>query len=242
MSMGFALNGGCHHNNPLSACAHNSAFEVSMDSTLINEIQQCSGELARTLMNLNMDCQCSSLDREPERLKRANAAMKMLATRERVAAVIQAVQSARWNAPYGESPYDDVVTVLRRALAGSAMPSGSTGAMRALHDLCMAQFAQPAARVRWTLDDAGRRARYRRLLRAMVNGALLTSGEAEGALRILLRTHPEGRRHCAPAAEALAHFGGNLAAVHAARRWRRLFASTARAPRAQSCDAEICAA
>lgn len=62
----------------------------------------------------------------------------------------------------------------------------------------------------------------------MQHGALLTPREAEGAVYILLHTHPAARERSCGSSEAVSHFGGNVAAVRAARRWRARFASTAR--------------
>lgn len=188
------------------------------------------GALATLLADVNRDCLGSVFDKSPERQQRAAQLFDMLANRDQVLQLLRALGGLTWPASYGQSPYEEVATVLRCAAQGHALPSGSTPVMRALHNLAIEQFAPASARARWSLDEAGRAHRYRRLLRAMQHAALLTPGEADSALRVLLRTNPMRRGDSPASCEAVHHYGGNIATVRAARRWRRRFASTTRLP------------
>ena len=195
---------------------------------LTMQLQAMAGELAAALAAVDTDCLRSRFTEPVERLERTTRLMKLVPDRATALALSDAFGRTRWPAAYGESPYDHVMCVIRCALQGVALLEGSTAAQRALHAMCVEAFALPCARARLNLDDAGRRRRYPRLLRAMEHAALLTTGEADSALRGLLRTHPLGRGHAPASCEAVAHFGGNLKVVRAARRWRQRFASTAR--------------
>jgi len=194
------------------------------------QLQACEGELASLLATVNRDCLGSVFDKSPERQARAVQLFNLLGDRGQVLNLLAALRGLSWPSSYGQSPYDEVATVLRCASQGVALPGGSTPVMRALHNLAIEHFAPASARARWNLDESGRARRYRRLLRAMQHAALLTPGEADSALRVLLRTNPMGRGHSSPSCEAVQHYGGNIATVRAARRWRRRFASTSRLP------------
>lgn len=197
-----------------------------MQNKLFRELQDVTGELATAMRMVNIDCQGSSMDRPPERRGRIHALLEMLGDAQQVRAISAAVGRTRWPMFYGESPYDDLMTVLRCACKGEPLPGGSTAVMREVHELCIGRFAPPAARSRWAIsDDNQLRARYPRLLRAMQHGALLTSGESDATLRVLLNTNPQGRAHVG-GCEAVQHFGGCLKVVRAARRWRTRFASS----------------
>lgn len=200
---------------------------------LTTKLQAMSGELAAALAAVDTDCLRSRFTDPVERIERATRLMKLVPHRAAALALSDAFGVTRWPTAYGESPYDNVMAVIRCALQGVALWEGCTAAQCALHVLCVDAYALPTARARLNLDDAGRRLRYPRLLRAMEHVALLSAGEADSALRVLLRTHPKGRGHAPASCEAVAHFGGsgaNLKVVHAARRWRQRFASTARNP------------
>lgn len=194
------------------------------------QLQACAGPLALLLAEVNRDCLRSAFDKSPERQARAQQLFELLGDRDEIRAMLAGLGRTTWPSSYGQTPYDEIATVLRCAIQGAAMPGGSTQGMRALHNLAVERFAPESARKRWFLDEAGRSKRYPRLLRAMQHAALLTSGEADSALRVLLRTNPQLRSHSSPSCEAVAHYGGNLAAVRAARRWRHRFASTSRLP------------
>jgi len=194
------------------------------------QLGACEGAAASLLAEVNRDCLGSVFDKSPERQQRAMQLLDLLANREQVLNLLRVLGGLSWPTSYGQSPYEEVATVLRCAAQGLALPGGSTPVMRALHNLAIERFAPASARARWNLDEAGRAHRYRRLLRAMQHAALLTPGEADSALRVLLRTNPIGRGHCPASCEAVHHYGGNIATVRAARRWRRRFASTTRLP------------
>jgi len=199
-----------------------------MQNELFQQLQSVTGELAKAMRAVNIDCQGSSMDRPPERRGRIQALLDMLGDTDQVRAVSQAVGNTRWPGAYGESPYDDLMTVLRCASRGEPLPCGATRVMQELHQMCFDRFAPPAARSRWAMDERQRQARFPRLLRAMQHGALLTVGEADATLRVLLGTHPHGRGHAPASCEAVAHFGGCLKVVRAARRWRLRFLTTSR--------------
>ncbi len=195
-----------------------------------SRLHACEGELASLLAEVNRDCLVSAFNKSPDRQARAAQLFNLLGDRAEVLTLLAALGGLCWPSSYGQSPYDEVATVLRCASQGVALPSGSTPVMRELHDLAIERFAPASARVRWNLDESGRARRYRRLLRAMQHAALLTPGEADSALRVLLRTNPIWRGHSSASCEAVQHYGGNIATVRAARRWRRRFASTSRLP------------
>lgn len=198
------------------------------DASLFQQLQACEGLLADTLMQANRQCLRAANREADERELVIRVLFNMLADRGGLLLVLQALGKTRWPGTYGQSPYEEISTVLRCASQGLAMPGGSTPVMRELHAAAIERFAPPAARVRWSLNEGGRAKRYRRLLRAMQHGALLTPGEADSALRVLLRTNPSLRHHSPPSCEAVAHYGGNLAVVRAGRRWRHRFATTTR--------------
>lgn len=202
-----------------------------MNWNLFSQLQQCEGHLAAALVAVNRDCLGSALTGVPEKEQRISALAGFIPGRAEARELLQAFGKTTWPAAYGQSPYDDVMEVIRCAVAGVALKSGSTPAQRALHGRWLPVYALPAATVRWNLDDDGRRQRYPRLLRAMEHAALLSPGEADSVLRILLRTNPYVRSHSSPSCEAAAHFGGNLKVVRAARLWRSRFASTVKVGR-----------
>jgi hypothetical protein len=200
-----------------------------MNQELFQQLQDVTGPLATAMMAVNHDCQGSSMDRPTERLGRIHAFLDMLHDADQVRAISAAMSRTSWPRAYGESPYDDLLTVLRCACQGEPLPGGATGVMGELHLLCIDRFGPPAARSRWAIEtDEQRRARFPRLLRAMEHGALLTPGEADATLRVLLRIQSRARIHAPSSSEAVQHFGGCLKVVHAARRWRLRFGSTSR--------------
>jgi len=201
-----------------------------MNSNLFAQMQGCRGPLAEALMAINRDCLSSAFRDAPERQERANSLLQLIPDREAAINIVETMGKTSWPTAYGQSPYDEIMTVIRCAISGVALPSGSTAVQRALHGVYMDEYALPSARLRWKLDDEGRRRRYPRLLRSMQHAALLTAGEADSVLRVLLRTNPHVRGHSAASCEASQHFGGNLKVVRAARLWRQRFASTVRMP------------
>jgi hypothetical protein len=201
-----------------------------MNPKLFAELQHCRGPLGEALVAINRDCLSSAFRDAPQRQERAEALLLLIRDRASAIDLLETMGKTTWPTSYGQSPYDEILTVIRCAVAGVALTSGSTADQRALHGIYLDAFALPSARLRWQLDDEGRRRRYPRLLRAMQHGALLTPGEADSVLRVLLRTNPIGRSHSPASCEASQHFGGNLKVVRAARLWRQRFASTVRMP------------
>jgi hypothetical protein len=120
----------------------------------------------------------------------------------------------------------EFISVLRCAVEGHAMTPGATRSQRHVHKRLLVAYGPPAARARVGLAMDHLERRYPRLLRAMRDAAILSQGEAQSALYMLLQAHPTVRRSCCASCEAVAHFGGNLAVVRAAIRRRRLFPST----------------
>ena len=193
-------------------------------ATLQEQLQGGSGELALLLAALSRYCVNSHACADaPEAIV---AFMQRVPDRLAAWAVVHAHGKTSWPASYGDSPYAAAIAVMRVALAGAALPPRSSTGERALHEVFIGAYALPTAARRWQLDRQGLRGRYPRLLRSMEQGALLTRSEAESALYQLLHTHPDARERSLPGCEAVAHFGGNVAAVRAARRWRHRFAST----------------
>ncbi len=197
-----------------------------MNKMLFAQLQDCAGALAEALIAQNRDCLSSAFRDVPQRQERATALLQLVPDRAAAMEIVQAAGKTTWPSSYGQSPYDEVLTVIRCAISGVALPSGSTGVQRELHGFYLETYALPSAKVRWHLDDAGRGQRYPRLLRSMQHCALLTAGEADSVLRVLLRTNPIGRGHSPASCEAAQHFGGNLKIVRASRRWRQRFVST----------------
>lgn len=191
---------------------------------LARQLKGGTSELATTLATVDRDCLRGRLGASDDRHERVVRLLQLVPDRAAAVALSQAFGMTRWAGAYAESPYDNAMLAIRCAIDGVPLPSGSAPAQRSFHDLCVNAYALCSAQARWNLDDEGRRRRYRRLLRAMQQAALLTAGEADSALRALLRTNPAGRHHCPPSCEAVQHFGGCLRVVRAARGWRHRFA------------------
>lgn len=194
--------------------------------TLTSQLQQVAGQVATVLFSLSRLC-VSSLDAE-ERAAAIAEMLRLVPTRAGALDVLGAHGKTSWPSSFGESPYENAIAMLRHAVAGVALPPRSTNAERDMHLAFLKAYALPTAVARWELDRDALWGRYPRLLRAMQHGALLTQREAEGAVYILLHTNPSARQRSCASSEAVSHFGGNVAAVRAARRWRARFASTLR--------------
>lgn len=193
---------------------------------LSGELMSCEGTLPELLIELNRVCLRASYASSEHRASLAATLLGLVPDRVAALGLLSAFGQTRWPASFGQSPYDEVMTVLRHALTGNGLASGGGEGERDLHRTLLSRFAPPAALARWSLNRDQLELRYPRLLRAMRHAALLTHGEAEGALWLLLRRHPTSRNLAPPSSEAVAHFGGNLKAVAAARRWRQRFANT----------------
>lgn len=193
---------------------------------LVTDLQQVAGELAALLASLSRYCVAAHAAGEREAA--IAEFLRLVPERGDAQLLLQAHGATAWPASFGESPYEHAAGVLRHALSGIALPPRSTNAERAMHVAFLKAYALPTAVSRWELDRDSLWGRYPRLLRAMQHGALLTQREAEGAVYILLHTNPAARQRSCASSEAVSHFGGNVAAVRAARRWRARFASTAR--------------
>lgn len=193
--------------------------------TLLIQLQRVAGALATAFVALSRAC-IGSVD-AAEREAAIADFLRLVPDRAMAKEVMACYAITTWPASFGEAPYQYAARVLRLALDGLALPPRSTNFERALHVAFLEAYALPSALARWKLDRDGLALRYPRLLRAMQHGALLTPREAEGAVYILLHTHPAARERSCGSSEAVSHFGGNVAAVRAARRWRARFASTA---------------
>lgn len=193
---------------------------------LVMQLQQLLGPVAVLLAALSRQCVCA--DTASEKQAAIAEFLRLVPTRADAQALLTAHGATSWPGSFGESPYEHAAAVLRHALAGHALPPRSTNAEREMHLAFLKAYALPTCVARWDLDRDALWGRYPRLLRSMQNGALLTQREAEGAVYILLHTNPAARQRSCASSEAVSHFGGNVAAVRAARRWRARFASTAR--------------
>jgi len=189
-------------------------------------------ELARHLAELDRICRRRQHSDWFAPLPEGTALLRLVPDREAAQTLAAAFGQTTWPGSFGETPYDQVMVLIRCALDGLALKAGATPAEKNLHLIFLGAYALPAARVRWGLSQHDLSQRYPRLLRAMQHGALLSAGEAEAALSLLLRRHPAERAKTPPSSEAVAHFGGNLKVVHAARRWQQRFASTTRLSKA----------
>lgn len=185
------------------------------------QLQRVAGPIATAVAAISRYCvgQSSEVEREAA----VTELLRLVPTRAEAQALLQAHGATVWPGTFGESPYEHAAALLRHALDGVALPPRSSNAEREMHAPMLFAYALPTAVMRWELDREHLAARYPRLLRAMQRGALLTTREAEGAVYILLHTHPLARHRSCPSSEAVAHFGGNLAAVRSARRWRAHF-------------------
>lgn len=193
---------------------------------LVMQLQQLHGRVTASLAALSQ--QCVAAHNVPDRQAAITEFLRLVPARVDAQDVLQAHGATCWPGSFGESPYEHAVGVLRHVLNGVALPPRSTNAEREMHVAFLQAYALPTAVARWALDRDGLWGRYPRLLRAMQHGALLTPREAEGAVYILLHTNPAARQRSCASSEAVSHFGGNVAAVRAARRWRARFGSTAR--------------
>lgn len=188
----------------------------------------CEGELAQLLRSLAALCRSNS-DKLDEAVGAALAYLvAMVPTRKEALLLSEVHGSIAWAASYGQSPYGDFTYVLRSALQGTALLPGSSRWQRSVHQRLVRTYGQPAAQVRLDEGRDEQARRYPRLLRAMRDAAILSHGEAESCLSLLLATHPSQRHKAPGACEAVAHFGGNQAVVRAAIRRRKLFPSTRR--------------
>lgn len=193
---------------------------------LVMQLQQLSGPVAVLFAALSRQCVSSNSASEKEAA--IAEFLRLVPTRTDALALLTAHGATSWPVTFGESPYEHSAGVLRHSLAGHALPPRSTNVEREMHVAFLKAYALPTCVARWDLDRDALWGRYPRLLRAMQHGALLTQREAEGAVYILLHTNPDARQRSCASSEAVSHFGGNVAAVRAARRWRARFASTAR--------------
>lgn len=181
------------------------------------------GDITRLMIRLEKQCDGGA---EQTALSEGVATLlQVVPDRADAVLLVRAAQRVRWPQQWGPVPYRRAAEALQAAVDGTALPPGANAGQRALHTLLLDAYALPAARARLNLDAQSMRQRYPRLLRAMRHAALLTTGEAEATLRVLLRTHPVARDRCAPSCEATAHFGGNLKVVRRARVVRQRFPS-----------------
>ncbi len=187
-----------------------------------NELQHCRGALSVVLSRVNT---CLLFDKcdIPDAKDAFSALLAITCDRESALKLHSTLGSLRWPGSYGSSPWEELFSVLHSAVHGYA-PSKNFGRLsRILHQDLIERIALPAAVNRLNLNEVGRKKRYSRLLEAMRQGALLTHGEADSALRMLLNACPGERAKTFASCEAVDHFGGNLRVVHQARRWRHLF-------------------
>lgn len=186
------------------------------------DLQHCRGALAETLRLVNV-----SLLHNKSTSKEASEAMAtllaLIVDREAGLKLFKALGSLSWPGTYGQSPWDEVYSVLSAAIQGHPVSKYHGQLARILQSDLVERVALPSAKYRLALDEAGRSKRYPRLLEAMRHGAMLTHGEADAALRMLLRACPCERGNTIASSEAVANFGGNLRVVHQARRWRKMF-------------------
>lgn len=196
-------------------------------SDLYLQLQHRDGPLAQALARLNTLC---LQGRWPLNGDNGDRSLLLQACTGPASAtrLLQAHGMTCWPAQFGQSPYGEVFGVIRQALAGLALMRGANQVERDLWGLLVPRLAPPAARSRHALDERGRQRRYARLLHAMREAALLTEGEADATLRLLLRAHPLDRATTPPACEATAHFGGNLRVLQRACEVRRIAAERLR--------------
>lgn len=200
------------------------SMQKTTDSLIVNrdDLQQCRGALAQALKRVNTCLLFNKCDL-PETHDAMETFLAVVADRKSGLELHAALGSLRWPGTYGSSPWEELFSVLRAAIHGHAASKDFGRISRILHQDLIERLALPSAVKRLSLDEAGRKKRYPRLLEAMRQGALLTHGEADAALRMLLNACPGERARTCPSSEAVDHFGGNLRVVHQARRWRHLF-------------------
>jgi len=176
---------------------------------------------------LTADGVCRSNKRpDNEALQQSCAALlAAIPDRASLRLAMQAYGGIVYAATYGQSPYECIMSVLYSLLNGQALFKDPTRGMRYIYEHLFEVYAPPAARSRVRVDGNTVEQRYPRLLRAMRAAAILSHTEANATLLLLLRTAPRDRCHASPSCEAVAHFGGAMKVVRAAKRYRRLFPS-----------------
>lgn len=194
---------------------------------LAKSIQSAEGPVAQALMELNRICLRNRHEDCFGPLSEGASFVQTVPDRDTLLQLVSAIGACRWPGSYGHSPYAEVYGVLVAAVNGRPLDVGALPGQRNLHQVFVAAYAPPAAKARWELGQQQLSRRYPRLLRAMQHGALLTPGEAEAALWVLLRRPASARAKSPASSEAVSNFGGNLRVVQAARRWRQRFARTA---------------
>lgn len=201
-------------------------------------LQLMNTNLAHSLARLNSLCMrgCwprDNFEKDHDLMAKVEAdrarLLQACANAAAAAQLLRAHSMTCWPATYGQSPYGELIVVIRHAIEGLALRRGSTQVERDLVDLLVPQLAPPAARNRYAHDDERGRARlYARLLYTMREVALLTHGEADAVLRTLLRLHPDNRASSPASSEAVAYSGGNLRVLQRAWQMRHMVAARRR--------------
>ena len=196
-----------------------------------HSLRAVTGPIPQLLVELAAHCRAGRCDTDA--LDAGCSGLLQLVVDRQAAQQLLADHGAlRWPGAMGQSPYADFTYVLRCTVDGHFLMPGATRSQRYLHARLASVYGPPAAKARLQLGMGDLERRYPRLLRAMRDAAILSHGEAQSALFLLLQAHPSSRRSTCASCEAVAHFGGNLAVVRAAIRRRRLFPSTRLRPRA----------
>lgn len=126
-----------------------------------------------------------------------NISRQMFPTRQSLADFVSAHCKTRWPDFYGESPYGALDFVLSNVLHSRGGYGKMNGARRALQMDLVHRVGTPAQRELYGMTDARRpeRVRFRRLVTLIAEVGVLSEGEAESAVRHLLRTHQWDRKH-----------------------------------------------
>ena len=195
-------------------------------------LQRMDTDFARALGRLNSLCLTGRWIADTKGAKGADASadastnpdvahLRSVCTDASVAtSILKAHGRTAWPGSYGQSPYAEVMAVIRHALDGQRLPRGSSQVERDLYGLLVPAIALPAARSRYSQDNEdGRAQRYPRLLFTLREVSILTPTEADATLRTLMRAHPADRGSASSPAEAVAHACGPLKVLQ--RAWQR---------------------
>lgn len=199
-------------------CRLCASLQMSMNKeqqihTYANDLMVGRSSLAKSLGQLNRWCLTGRWAPDVQ-AQQIQAVQTIFQNRDVGHLLMAAHGKTRWPAFFGQSPYGEVFALLNLAMAGLSYRREHNQIERTLHEAMFAHVAPAAALARAALNDKGRANRYPRLLDGMREVAILSHTEADAALRILLRMHPDDRSSAAPSSEAAAHFGGNLRIVH----------------------------
>lgn len=176
---------------------------VAQEPQHAHPVRTTPGPISELLLQLAAHCRSSRGD--PDELDASCCVLLQLVPDRAAAEQLLAAQPAvGWSAA-NQSPYAGFIPVLRCILDGHGLMPGATRSQRHLHQRLAGAYGPPAAVARLRLCMENLEQRYPRLLRAMRDAAILSHGEAQSALYLLLQVHPSARLTSSASCEAVAH-------------------------------------